>query len=190
MKFKIGIFGPAEGYTKSQTSRIQDLVEELAKHNVILVTGAGAGLPYAISQQAAKEGIEIWGFPPTTDLKEYKKLYPEYNLKIYKKLTYIPKNYQFANNVEVCRSYRNVTSCATCDAGIIIASRWGTLNEFTNLHGMGKVIGVLTKTGGIADELQKLSQKIVKKSKAKLIFNSSPKILVKNLISNLKNLDE
>ena len=33
------------------------------------------------------------------------------------------------------------------------------MNEFTNLYDMGKVIGVLTGTGGIADELELLNQK-------------------------------
>lgn len=60
-------------------------------------------------------------------------------------------------------NYHNVLTTAACDAGIIIAGRWGSMNEFTNLYDMGKVIGVLTGTGGIADELPQLLKKISKK---------------------------
>ena len=73
------------------------------------------------------------------------------------------------------------------DAGIIISGRWGTMNEFTNLHDMGKVIGVLTGTGGVADDLSSLSKKIHKPSKAVVIFDSSPEQLVKRILEELKH---
>lgn len=72
-----------------------------------------------------------------------------------------------------------------CDAGIIISGRWGSMNEFTNLYDMGKVIGVLTGTGGIADELEYLMKKVTKKSKAVVIFDSSPDTLVEKIIKTL-----
>ena len=59
------------------------------------------------------------------------------------------------------------------------------MNEFTNLYDMGKVIGVLTGTGGIAEELVTLNQKITKKSAAKVIFNSSPEQLVQEILNEL-----
>ena len=77
-------------------------------------------------------------------------------------------------------------STATADAGIIISGRWGTMNEFTNLYDMGKVIGVLTGFGGIADELPSLSKKINKQSKAKVFFSDNPDTLVSEIINELK----
>ena len=62
------------------------------------------------------------------------------------------------------KKYRNVSSTANCDAGIIISGRWGTMNEFTNLYDMGKVIGILTETSGVADEIKNLSKKINKET--------------------------
>lgn len=184
-KFKIGVFGSAEGNFKGITSKAIELGNALAENNVILLTGAGSGLPAIVASQANRKDIEVWGYPPCTDLKTYKRLYPEENVSIYKKMYFVPKNYQFASNNEICRKYRNVTTTATCDAGIIIAGRWGTMNEFTNLYDLGKVIGVLTKTGGIADELSSLNEKINKKSKATVLFDRNPKTLINKIINQL-----
>lgn len=81
--------------------------------------------------------------------------------------------------------YRNVISTATCDAAIVISGRWGSLNELSNLLDMQKVVGVLTDTGGIADELPELSKKISKEGQGKLIFEPDPQILVEKLLEVL-----
>lgn len=185
MRFKMGIFGSAEGNLEKIFNKAHLLGKELGKQNIIVITGASTGLPYEVAKTAKAAGAEIWGYSQATNLKDQEKLSPGCDSSIYKKLIFVPKNYRFANNNAVCKKYRNVTSTATCDAGIIIAGRWGTLNEFTNLYDMGKVIGVLTGTGGIADELQNLSKKINKKSKAKILFNDSPAILVKGVLHEL-----
>lgn len=186
MKYKIGVFGSAEGDIHKIFSQADALGKELGKNKAIVITGASTGLPYEVAKTAKEHGSEVWGFSQTTNLKEQEKLAPNCDYSIYKKLIYIPKNYEFVTNNAVCKKYRNVTSTATCDAGIIIAGRWGTLNEFTNLYDMGKIIGVLTDTGEVADELQNLNQKISKKSKAKVLFNSSAEILIQKVIMELK----
>lgn len=166
--------------------KAKELAQELASRDVIILTGAGSGLPELVALEIWKNGKEVWGFPPTINPEEQRQLYPGQNLKIYSRLFYIPKDYKFAKNVETSRKYRNVASTATCDAGIIIAGRWGTMNEFTNLYDMGKVIGVLTGSGGVADEIPNLVKKISKESKASVIFNNSPKELLKEVISELE----
>lgn len=186
MKFKIGVFGSAEGNISEIITKARALGKELGKKNIIVVTGASTGLPYEASVVAKKEGAQVWGYSAGIDLKTQEKLAPKCNSKIYDKLIYIPKEYLFASNHLVCRKYRNVTSTANCDAGLIICGRWGTMNEFTNLYDMGKIIGVLTNTGGIADELPKLMKKIKKKSRAKVFFNSSPKALVEKVLNELE----
>lgn len=187
MKYRIGVFGSAEGNIQKIFNKAHALGKELGKNKAIVITGASTGLPYEVAKTAKEYGSEVWGFSQATNLKEQEKLAPNCDFSIYKKLIYIPKNYEFASNNAVCKKYRNVTSTATCDAGIIIVGRWGTLNEFTNLYDMGKIIGVLTGTGGIADELSDLNKKINKKSKAKLLFNNSPERLIQNVIMELKN---
>lgn len=185
-KFKIGVFGSnAEELSISTISKAKQIGKELANYSIIIITGPSSGLPYHAAQEAAKKGIEVWGYSPVIDIKNQKKFAPNDDVSIYKQLIFIPKDFEFCSNPQVSKKYRNVISTANCDAGIIISGRWGTLNEFTNLYDMGKIIGVLTNTGGVADELPALTQKIHKKSKAKVIFNSSPKKLITNIINEL-----
>lgn len=186
MKFKIGIFGSAEDFDQSLVGKVKELGSLLGKNKVIVITGATSGFPYIVSYEAFKNGAEIWGYSYEQNIENFKKRMSDHDFSIYTKLLYIPKSFPFAFNVQVSKKYRNVISTANCDAGIIISGRWGTLNEFTNLYDMGKVIGVLTGTGGIADELPKLSKKINKKSNAKILFSGSPKKLIQNVIKTLK----
>lgn len=186
MRYKIGVFGSAEGDIQMIVNIAHVLGKELGKQKVIVITGASTGIPYEVAKTAKEHGAEIWGYSQAINLEAQQKLTPNCDSSIYKKLIYIPKDCEFATNNAVCKKYRNVTSTATCDAGLIIAGRWGTLNEFTNLYDMEKIIGVLTGTGGIADELPNLSRKISKRSKAKVLFSSSPKELVKIVVKELR----
>ncbi|MBI4008632.1 hypothetical protein HY357_00190 [Candidatus Roizmanbacteria bacterium] len=185
MKFKIGIFGSAADNKNEVLQKAHEVGEVLSKYKnkIILITGVADGLPHKVVEVASKNGVEVWGFSAGINLKSQKEISPNHDLSIYKKIFYVPANYPFAKQVDVCRKYRNVSSTATCDAGIIISGRWGTMNEFTNLHDLGKVIGVFTGTGGIADELPRLMKKIHKKSKAVVIFASSPNKLISKVIN-------
>lgn len=186
-KYKIGVFGSnAEELSISTIGKAKQIGEELANYSIIIITGASSGLPYHAAQEAAKKGIGVWGYSPVANVKDQKIFTPNDDISIYKRLIFIPKDFEFSSDPQVSKKYRNVISTANCDAGIIISGRWGTLNEFTNLYDMGKIIGVLTNTGGIADQLPVLTQKIHKKSKAKIIFSSSPKELVEKVIKELK----
>lgn len=189
MQYKIGVFGSnAEELEADVINKARQIGKELARYDVIVITGGSSGLPYQAAHEAAKGGVEVWGYSPVIDIKNQKKFAPNDDISIYKKLIFIPKSFEYASDLDVCKKYRNVISTANCDAGIIISGRWGTMNEFTNLYDMEKIIGILMGTGGIADELLKLSQKITKKSKAKLIFNNNPKALVEKIIKELKEI--
>lgn len=190
--FKIGIYGSAADISTSSIDKAIELGDALSKlNNLILVTGACEGLPYQVVSEAhtKKNSMEIVEFSHCLNLDDQKKSTPNTNLKIYSKINYVPPEFPYNNLINAQRKYRNVTSTAFCDAGIIISGRWGTLNEFTNLYDMGKVIGVLTGTGGVADELQILSQKITKKSEAVVLYNDKPDELVQNIIEKLQERD-
>ena len=173
MKHKIGIFGSANGTPENVIKNAETIGKELGKRGEIVITGATSGIPHAASISAHKNGAEVWGFSAARDLKEHEK--------------FVPKDYPFIGNLDVCRKYRNVTSTASCDAGIIIKGRWGTLNEFTNLNDMGKIIGVLTGVGGIAEELPHLCETVYKKTGCRIVFNNSPEKLVEEVINELNN---
>jgi predicted Rossmann-fold nucleotide-binding protein len=189
MKYKLGVFGSSAGDTGKVLPRAQELGAVLAKYadSVIIITGACAGLPYAVARAAADKGVEIWGFSSEVDLDKQKLRDPDNDHGIYTKLIYVPEDYPLVDFDRARMKYRNVISTANCDAGIFISGRWGTLNEFTNLIDMQKIAGVLTGTGGAADELPALSQKISKAGQGHVIFNENPKILVEQLLSSLRN---
>lgn len=185
MKYKIGVYGSAIKEKDSTNLLAKELGQALGEHNIIVVTGACSGIPYLSAFEAAKKGKEVWGFSPELNFEDQKNAYPDDDQKIYSKLFYVPQEFPFSDQKEVCKRYRNVTSTATVDAGIIVAGRWGTLNEYTNLYDLGKIIGILNGTGGVADEIKRLNQKINKPSKAKILYNDSPKELVTDILKNL-----
>ena len=80
---------------------------------------------------------------------------------------------------------RHIISTIHADAGITIAGGWGSLNEFTNLLYDGKPIGVLTGTGGLADELPQWFPKLRKKSESHVCFSPSPAEVVALLLKEL-----
>lgn len=189
MKYKIGVFGSSAGEIDANSEKkTKELGQVLSNYKVTIITGACTGLPYLAARVGSKNGNPVWGYSPKLDLQGQKEFTPKDDLSIYIKLIFVPKDFEFSQNSEACKKYRNLTSTANCDAGIIISGRWGTMNEFTNLYDMGKVIGVLTSTGGIADELPVLMKKIIKKSKAKVIFENSPERLIKKVIDTLRNV--
>lgn len=186
MKFKIGVFGSAVDEGAKVMEKAREIGREFGKYKnrVIMVTGACSGIPYEAAYEAAKLGVEVWGYSPVTNLKEQKIFTPDDDVSIYSKIIYVPKGFEFVDKPVVCKKYRNVISTANCDGAILISGRWGTLNEFTNLY-FEKVVGVLTGTGGVADELVRLWKKIKKRGVGKVIFNQSVKKLVKEVIDEV-----
>lgn len=188
MNFKIGIFGSSAGNDTSNKNILEKariLGKELGKRKLTVINGACSGLPYQVCFNAAKNGATVIGYSPELDLLGQKKFCPTDDLSIYKEIIYTPKSFAFSKNNLVNKKYRNVISTANCDGGIIISGRWGTMNEFTNLYDMKKVIGVLTGTGGIADEIKRLNKKIKKDTEAKIFFSNSPQRLIELIIDEL-----
>jgi predicted Rossmann-fold nucleotide-binding protein len=195
-KYKIGVFGSAVNESEKTIETAKKLGQILGEKDVVVITGACAGMPDIVAREAAKKGTEVWGFAPVGTNEELKALYAESDFSVYKKIYYIPKNFRdlffIEGNTEFkvqkpsLQKYRNVISTANCDGAIVLSGRWGSMNEFTNLFDMGKVIGVLTGTGGIADELPELMRKINKPSGAKVFFDNDPEKLVENVLEELE----
>ncbi len=198
-KHHIGVFGSAADMTPAQTQRALELGSVLAQYaeRLIIITGGCSGLPYTVASIAASRGVEVWGYSPMCSEELQKTKYPNDDITIYKKLFYVPSTYQEfllspqdldQNTDQMLRSkFRNVRSVINCDVGIIISGRWGTMNEFTNLYDTGKLIGVLTGTGGVADELPGLTNTISKSTGAKVLFNNSAEELVKDIFIALQS---
>ncbi len=188
MKYKIGIYGSAAGDIEAALPKAKELGKAFAEcsDRLILITGACPGLPYAVIEEAAPSGIEIWGFSSSCDLEGQKREYPADSTDMYAKIIYVPKDFPYAEDPRICKKYRNISSTAVCDAAVFISGRWGTLNEFTDVIDFQKPAAVLTGTGGIADELPSLTGKVHKQGQGLIIFESDPQKLVKRVLEELE----
>ena len=81
---------------------------------------------------------------------------------------------------------RNVVLVRSCDVVIFIAGAMGSLNEFTIAHDEGKVIGCLTGTGGVADEVDYLLGKFSKKTDAAIFRDDDPGKLIDACLNELQ----
>jgi predicted Rossmann-fold nucleotide-binding protein len=197
LKYKLGIYGSniTEGAGAVEVAR--QLGSALAKNNVLVVTGGCSGMPYTVAHAARQEGAEVWGFTPEHDEMGQRRAYPHDDITIYNRLFYVPGGYSqhffleqeltAAADYATRLKYRNVISTMHVDAGIIISGGWGTLNEFTNLIYDGKPIGVLTGTGGLADEMPAWFPRLRKKSESRVFFSQRADELVGLLLSELNS---
>lgn len=197
MTYKIGVYGSNRVESETALQAAQNLGAELARQGVIVITGACSGMPYAAARAARQHGAQVWGFTPALTEEEHRSAFPEDDRAIYDKLFFVPEQYRqlFFLSQPVAPAldwgmrlkYRNVISTIQADAGIIISGGWGSLNEFTNLIYEGKPIGVLTETGGLADELPHWFSKLRKKSESQVFFSRQPAELVASLKQALES---
>ncbi len=195
MKYKIGVYGSNSAESEQAILLARELGSVLAYNNVIVVTGGGGGIPYLVAQTASQQGAEVWGFSPERNEHEHRQAYPSTSSAIYSRLFFIPAQFDQFFFLEqplpalydrsTRLKYRNFLSTTHVDAGIIVAGGWGTMNECTNLFYDGKAIGVLTGTGGLADELPAWYPRLPKKSESPVLFCNSPSALITDLLHHL-----
>lgn len=104
MKYKIGVFGSAEGDIQSIFNRAHALGKELGKQKVIVITGASKGLPYEVSKTAKEYGAEIWGYSQAGNLQDQEKIAPNCDSSIYKNLSISQKNMNLFLTIPFARS--------------------------------------------------------------------------------------
>ncbi len=179
-RLKIGVFGSADGDGIAENQLSAEIVgKTIAREGPILCTGACHGLPYCAVQGANRVGGLCLGFSPAINLTEH---INKYNLPVdNQSLIFTGMGYKG----------RNMICTRTCDAGIFIAGRWGTLNEFTFMcdEGEGKVIGLLSGSGGFVDKWIIPGLKSTdKKSKAIIVVESNPIKLIEIVIDELEKI--
>ncbi len=136
----------------------------------MLITGACPGLPHeAILGAESANGLVV-GIYPALNLEEHVKRYRSptrgYNAIIY------------TGSGLMGREIENIRSC---DVVIFAGGRSGTLGEFAIAYDEGKVIGVLTGTGGITDHLELIIELVSKKTGAIISYHSDPGPLLDEL---------
>lgn len=172
MKIKIGVMGSAEDRAEA-TEKAEALGRAIAARDAILLTGATTGLVYAAGRAARDAGAMHVGISPAPNSEEH---IGEYRLPLDACDAIIYTGFGLKG--------RNVVLVRSCDVVIFIAGSIGSLNEFTIAYDEGKVIGCLTGTGGVADEIERLAQVFTKKTASRIFYDDDPVRLIQKCLSD------
>jgi uncharacterized protein (TIGR00725 family) len=179
MQIKVGVMGSAGEAAPADKDALWakaiDLARAIAADDVVLFTGATTGIVYVVGKVAHDAGVIHIGISPASEIKEHTEKYK------------LPVD---ACDVIVYTGFglkgRNVVLVRSCDVVLFIAGSMGSLNELTIAHDEGKVIGCLTGTGGVADEIEYLLKKFSKDTGARVYRNSDPHELLDACLSKFK----
>lgn len=167
MKIKVGVMGSA-GEASPETkdalvAKAQALAQAVASRSLLLLTGATTGIVYVVGKAAHDAGVLHVGVSPAENTQEHVERYK------------LPLD---ACDLIIYTGFglkgRNVVLVRSCDILLFIAGAMGSLNELTIAHDEGKVIGCLTGTGGVADNVDYLLQKFSKDTGARVFQHSNP----------------
>src|SRR6185503_5588396 len=171
MKIKIGVMGSAEEMP-DVCEKAEALGRAIAGRDAILLTGATTGLVYVTGKAARDAGATHVGISPAHHAEEHVERY-ELPLDACDAIIYTGFGLKG----------RNVVLVRSCDVVVFISGSIGSLNEFTIAYDEGKVIGCLTGTGGVADEIERLIATLKKESKARVFYDHDPVKLLEKCLS-------
>ena len=176
LKIKFALSGAAETShcSPSALDMTKELGGEIVRQGGVLVTGATTGAPYWAAIGAKEAGGFVIGISPASSELEHVKKY-RLPLDYHDMIVYTGFGY----------AGRNLLLTRSADAVIITCGRMGTLNEFTIAFEDQKPIGVLTGTGGTADEVQEIVRR-AHRGEGKIIYESDPKTLIQKLIELIR----
>jgi len=172
LKHKICVSGAAEtGHCSPDVlEKTKVLGAEVIRQGAVLVTGATTGAPYWAAIGAKDAGGFVIGVSPASSETEHVQ---KYKLPVDYHDVIIYTGFGYAG--------RNLLLTRSADAVLIACGRMGPLNEFTIAFEDNKPIGVLTDSGGMADEIREILQK-AHRGMGKVVFDSDPETLVKKVI--------
>lgn len=172
MRLKIGVMGGATGeLSRDVLDRAHALGRAIALADCILITGACPGLPLASACGAKDAGGMVVGISPGLSLDEH--------LYKYGSPTDFHDVLIFTGSGLMGREVVNIRSS---DIVVIIGGRSGTLGELAIAYDEGKLIGVLTGTGGISDMVESILTACAKETGARVVYDSDPARLVDELL--------
>jgi uncharacterized protein (TIGR00725 family) len=185
MSVTIGVMGSAGGITlplngkDMLVEKASALAQAIAERELLLLTGATTGIVYVVGKTAHDAGTFHVGISPASHSQEH--------LETYK----LPFD---ACDLIVYTGFglkgRNVVLVRSCDIVLFIAGAMGSLNEFTIAHDEGKIIGCLTGTGGVADEVNYLLKKFSKDTGTRVFQNENPDELLDTCLTELQNREQ
>ena len=169
----VGVLGASanDGLSADAAIRSKELADELgsaiAKNGCVLVTGATTGIPDMVAQAFRRNGGFALGISPAENRREHCLEYglPEDGADV---MVYTGFGYKG----------RNVINIRSSDIVIIFGGAIGTLNEFTIAYDEGKIIGVLTGSGGVADHIQEIIALCKKDTHGAVLSSDNPESLI------------
>jgi uncharacterized protein (TIGR00725 family) len=175
VRYSICVSGAAAGDTVRDSAHLAERTGAAIAHNGhILTTGATVGLPYHAALGCHDAGGMSVGFSPAVSLREHLRKYR------------LPSNcYDFINFTGLNYVGRDLYLVQSSDAVITIGGRFGSLHEFTSALEAHKPCGVLTGSGGTADEIPKLIEALEPPDNSLVIYDDDPERLVRRIIEIL-----
>jgi hypothetical protein len=163
------------GVAEAVREKGEELGRALAESGVVVLTGATTGLPHLVGAAAQRAGALHVGVSPAANEREHVNTY-----KLPTEAT------DFIVYTGFGLKGRNVVLVRSCDVVLVLGGSIGALNEFTVAHDEGKVIGCLTGTGGVADEVGRLMKTFPKRSGARVIQDDDPRQLLTSCLEALR----
>ena len=147
-KYKIAVFGLGSGEISEKNKRDAfELGVLIAERGHYLVTGLAKGVTEFASKGAKSQGGTVIGISPNNSENE-----------LSDDVSYDHTDIIISTGLG--DRGRNVITVRTCDGMIVINGSMGVLNEITNGIGENKPIVVLRNSGGVADIIESVIQKL------------------------------
>ncbi len=178
--YQICVSGAASGETVESSAKLAFAVgKAVAKAGHTVLTGATIGLPYHAALGARDElGLSV-GFSPASSFREHTHSYR------------LPTNaFDYINFTGMDYVGRDVYLVRSSEAVITIGGRMGSMHEFSTAIESHKVCGVLLGSGGLADFIPMITDRLPTPSKRNIIYDTDPQRLVKRVIAVLDKLDQ
>lgn len=176
LQLKFGVSGAAEtGHCGADAyEKGLALGREIAKHGVMLITGATTGFPLWVAMGAKEAGGFVVGFSPASSEKEHIETYNlpvEYHdIIVYTGFGYPGRDLIFTRSV---------------DAVFFGCGRIGTIHEFTIAFEDQKPIGVYEGEWPTADEIKNILEN-GHRPNDRIRFDADPKKLVEEIVELVK----
>ena len=179
MKVQIGVMGSAGGQiSEAELALAKRLGRRIAERDCTIVTGACPGLPHAAVLGAQEAGGISMGVSPALSREEHVNVYGS-PLQPYTAMV-------FTGSGLMGRETHNIHSS---DFVVFVGGRSGTLGEFCIAYDEGKLIGILTNSGGISNEFQKIAKMVQKETGSIIVATDNPEELIDRCLAMYEKTD-
>ena len=174
-RYQICVSGAASGDTVEYAHQLAYQVgQAIAKSGHVLTTGATIGLPQWAAKGCNDSGGLSIGFSPASTYREH--------VKSYRLPT---KEFDYINFTGMDYVGRDVYLVRSSDAVITVGGRMGSLHEFATAVEAHKICAVLLGSGGLADFIPTLTDRISTPGKEAIMFDTSPERIVNRIVALL-----